>query len=73
MSFRKNIESEDVLLSSFQTHKAFEFNDSDSGSGFFAVSLTKGTDATYTVFLLLPQLQPLFQKVFITKYQHITK
>ena len=46
MSFRKNIESEDVLLSSFQTHKAFEFNDSDSGSGFFAVSLTKGTDAT---------------------------
>ena len=45
MSFRKNIEPSDVLISSFQVHKTFTFTDTDSGSGFFAVPLIKGSDS----------------------------
>ena len=45
MSFRKNIEPSDVLISSFQVHKTFTFTDTDSGSGFFAVPLVKGSDS----------------------------
>ena len=45
MSFRKNIEPNDVLLSSFQVHKTFTFTDADSGSGFFSFPIIKGTDS----------------------------
>ena len=45
MSFRKNIEPENVLISSFQVHKTFTFTDTDSGSGFFSVPLVKGSDS----------------------------
>ena len=45
MSFRKNIEPSDVLISSFQVHKTFKFTDTDSGSGFFSVPLVKGSDS----------------------------
>ena len=45
MSFRKNIEPNDVLLSSFQVHKTFTFTDVDSGSGFFSFPIIKGTDS----------------------------
>ena len=45
MSFRKNIEPENVLVSSFQVHKTFTFTDTDSGSGFFSVPLVKGSDS----------------------------
>ena len=45
MSFRKNIVPSDVLISSFQVHKTFTFTDTDSGSGFFAVPLVKGSDS----------------------------
>ena len=45
MSFRKNIEPSDVLISSFQVNKTFTFTDTDSGSGFFAVPLIKGSDS----------------------------
>jgi len=45
MSFRKNIEPQDVSISSFQVHKTFTFNDTDSGSGFFSFHIIKGSDA----------------------------
>jgi len=45
MSFRKNIEPENVLVSTFQVHKTFTFTDTDSGSGFFSVPLVKGSDS----------------------------
>jgi hypothetical protein len=45
MSFRKNIEPNDVLLSSFQVHKTFTFTEADSGSGFFSFPIIKGTDS----------------------------
>ena len=45
MSFRKNIEPQDVSISSFQVHKTFTFNDTDSGSGFFSSHIIKGSDA----------------------------
>ena len=45
MSFRKNLEPEDVLISSFQVHKSFTFTEADSGSGVYAVNLVKGTDS----------------------------
>ena len=45
MSLRKNLEPEDVLISSFQVHKSFTFTEADSGSGVYAVTLVKGTDS----------------------------
>ena len=45
MSFKKNIEPSNVLISSFQVHKTFKFTDTDSGSGFFSVPLVKGSDS----------------------------
>ena len=45
MSFKKNIEPGNVLISSFQVHKTFKFTDTDSGSGFFSVPLVKGSDS----------------------------
>jgi len=46
MSFKKNLEPEDVLVSSFQVHKTFSFTEADSGSGIYSVPITKGTDST---------------------------
>ena len=45
MSFKKNIEPGNVLISSFQVNKTFKFTDTDSGSGFFSVPLVKGSDS----------------------------
>ena len=44
MSITKNLEPEDILISTFQVHKTFTFSNTDSGSGFYSVSLVKGTD-----------------------------
>ena len=41
----KNLEPEDILISTFQVHKTFTFTDTDSGSGVYGVSLIKGTDS----------------------------
>jgi hypothetical protein len=46
MSFKKNLEPEDIVVSSFQVHKTFSFTDADSGSGIYSVPITKGTDST---------------------------
>ena len=46
MSFKKNLEPTDVSLTSFEVYKSFSFTERDSGSGVFAVPLTKGTDST---------------------------
>ena len=45
MSF-KNLESEDILLSSFEVHKTFIVTNEDSGSGVYTFPITKGTDDT---------------------------
>ena len=45
MSFKKNLEPNDISLSSFQVHKKFSFTDTDSGSGVFSVPITNGTDS----------------------------
>ena len=45
MSF-KNLEPEDILLSSFEVHKTFSVTNEDSGSGVYAFPITKGTDST---------------------------
>ena len=45
MSLRKNLEPEDVLISSFQVHKSFTFTEADSGSGVYAIPIIKGTDS----------------------------
>ena len=50
MSFRKNIDPENVLISSFEVNKTFTFNDTDSGSGFFSVPLIKGSDSNLSDF-----------------------
>ncbi|OUX54047.1 MAG: hypothetical protein CBE47_01850 [Pelagibacteraceae bacterium TMED287] len=50
MSFRKNIDPENVLISSFEVNKTFTFNDTDSGSGFFSVPLIKGSDSNLSNF-----------------------
>ena len=53
MSFRKNIEPQDVSISSFQVHKTFTFNDTDSGSGFFSFHIIKEPEKIYPIFLYI--------------------
>ena len=42
----KNLESSDILLSSFEVNKTFVVTNEDTGSGVYAFQITKGTDAT---------------------------
>ena len=44
MSFKKNLEPEDVLISSFETHKTFTLTDKDSGGCLYVVGVEKPTD-----------------------------
>ena len=44
MSFKKNLEPEDVLVSSFETHKTYTLTEKDSGNGLYAVGVDKPTD-----------------------------
>jgi|TARA_B100001964_G_C14205852_1_gene588095 hypothetical protein len=45
MPIYKNIEPENVLISSFKTYKTFTFTEVDSGSGLYAIPIIKGTDS----------------------------
>ena len=40
----KNITPENVLISSFKTHKTFTFTEADSGSGLYNIPVIKGND-----------------------------
>tara|TARA_R110002012_G_scaffold313187_1_gene524566 strand:- start:6136 stop:7260 length:1125 start_codon:yes stop_codon:yes gene_type:complete len=42
----KNLESSDILLSSFEVHKTFTVTNEDTGSGVYAFQIAKGTDST---------------------------
>ncbi|MAH43906.1 hypothetical protein CL614_09380 [archaeon] len=44
MSF-KNLESEDILISSFEVHKTFNVTNVDSASGVYAIPIIKGSDS----------------------------
>ena len=44
MSFKKNLEPEDVLISSFETHKTYTLTDKDTGGGLYAIGVEKPTD-----------------------------
>ena len=68
MSFRKNIEPENVLISSFQVHKTFKFTDTDSGSGFFSVPLIKGSDSNLYNFSLTSAASSTFSG---STYYHV--
>ena len=46
MSFKKNLEPEDVSISTFQVNKTFTLTDADSGSGVYGFSIAKGTNTT---------------------------
>tara|TARA_R110002020_G_scaffold62369_2_gene167024 strand:+ start:698 stop:1783 length:1086 start_codon:yes stop_codon:yes gene_type:complete len=45
MSQFKNLELDDILISPFQVNKTFSVTNYDSGSGVYAISITKGTDS----------------------------
>ena len=45
MSFKKNLELEDISISSFKVHKSFTFTNADSGSGVYAIPIVKGADS----------------------------
>ena len=45
MSIYKNIEPDNVLISSFKTHKTFTFTEADSGSGLYTIPIVKGSDS----------------------------
>ena len=45
MPIYKNIEPDNVLISSFKTYKTFTLTEADSGSGVYAIPITKGTDS----------------------------
>ena len=42
----KNLESSDILISSFEVHKTFTLSDYDSGSGLYSFKISKGSDST---------------------------
>tara|TARA_Y100000996_G_scaffold410665_1_gene393441 strand:+ start:5788 stop:6912 length:1125 start_codon:yes stop_codon:yes gene_type:complete len=42
----KNLESSDILLSSFEVHKTFTVTNEDTGSGVYAFQINKGADST---------------------------
>ena len=42
----KNLESSDILLSSFEVHKSFTVTNEDTGSGVYSFQISKGTDST---------------------------
>ena len=42
----KNLESSDILISSFEVNKTFTVTNEDTGSGVYAFQISKGTDAT---------------------------
>ena len=42
----KNLESDDILISPFEVHKTFTVTNLDSGSGVYALPITKGNDAS---------------------------
>ena len=42
----KNLEPDDILISPFQAHKTFTVTNVDSGSGVYALPITKGNDVT---------------------------
>ena len=44
MSVYKNIEPENVLISSFKVHKTFSFTEADSGSGLYAIPIVQGNN-----------------------------
>ena len=44
MPVYKNIEPENVLISSFKVHKTFSFTEADSGSGFYAIPIVRGNN-----------------------------
>ena len=84
MSFKKNLEPEDVLISSFETHKTFTLNDSDSIVGIYAVGLEKPTDsnlhnfdintaATKTISSSIFYSVPSYQTIFKLYYRDITQ
>ena len=41
----KNLESDDILISPFEAHKTFTVSNNDSGSGVYAIPITKGSDS----------------------------
>jgi hypothetical protein len=45
MSVYKNLDPEDVLISSFQVNKTFTVTNTDSGSGIYGIPIVKGTDS----------------------------
>tara|TARA_R110000796_G_scaffold105743_4_gene216052 strand:+ start:69 stop:1160 length:1092 start_codon:yes stop_codon:yes gene_type:complete len=84
MSFKKNLEPEDVLISSFETHKTFTLNEADSGSGIYAMSLIKPTDsnlhnfdintaATTTISSSIFYSAPTYQTIHKLYYRDITQ
>jgi hypothetical protein len=84
MSFKKNLEPEDVLISSFETHKTFTLNESDSIVGIYAVGLEKPTDsklynfdidtaATKTISSSIFYSVPSYQTIFNLYYRDITQ
>jgi hypothetical protein len=84
MSFKKNLEPEDVLISSFETHKTFTLNESDSIVGIYAVGLEKPTDsnlhnfdintaATKTISSSIFYSVPSYQTIFKLYYRDITQ
>ena len=50
MSFKKNLEPENISITSFETHKDFTFTNEDSGSGIYVVPLIKGTSSNLSGF-----------------------
>ena len=84
MSFKKNLEPEDVLISSFETHKTFTLTEADSGSGVYAVNLVKPTDSnlhdfdissatTKTVSSSVFYSVPTYQTIYKLYYRDITQ
>jgi hypothetical protein len=84
MSFKKNLEPEDILISSFETHKTFALTEADSGSGVYAINLIKPTDSnlhdfdissatTKTISSSVFYSVPTYQTIYKLYYRDITQ
>ena len=68
MSFKKNLEPEDILVSSFQVHKTFSFTDADSGSGIYSVPMI-----SHSIDFPFSLLNSQAEKILVGRFREIFK
>ena len=61
----KNLEPEDILISPFEVNKTFTVTNVDSGSGVYAIPITKGSDSNLYGFTTSAASSKVISALFI--------